>query len=94
MKKTSGKKLAKLLGISSARGMQAVMKAELISAVLDQMSKKNITHIQLAEKAGLPRSAVTGILSGSLQKVTVDRILRLVEAVGLVAEVKIHKMAA
>ncbi|NJR43984.1 hypothetical protein HC761_00455, partial [bacterium] len=35
---------------------------------------------ELAARSHLPRSAVTGILSGSLQKVTIDRVLRLVEA--------------
>ena len=35
--------------------------------------------------------AVTGILSGSLQKVTIDRVLRLVEAAGLEAEIRIRR---
>jgi hypothetical protein len=35
----------------------------------------------------VPRSAVTGILSGSLQKVTIDRVLRLLEAAGLAADI-------
>ena len=93
MKKTPGKKLAKLLGISPTKGMQAVMKAELISAILEKIKKDKWTHAELAEKSGLPRSAVTGILSGSLQRVTLDRILRLVETVGLIAEVKIKTAA-
>ena len=38
-------------------------------------------------------SRLTGILSGSLQKVTIDRVLRLVEAAGLVAEVKVKNVA-
>jgi hypothetical protein len=37
---------------------------------------------------------VTGILSGSLQKVTIDRVLKLIEAVGLVAEVKVKRARA
>jgi predicted RNase H-like HicB family nuclease len=41
-----------------------------------------LTHADLAERSGLPRTAVTGILSGSLQKVMIDRVLRLVEAAG------------
>ncbi|MEK7790519.1 MAG: XRE family transcriptional regulator [Deltaproteobacteria bacterium] len=93
MKKTNSHKLAKKLGISKARGMEAVIKAELISAVLDAAERKNMTHVEIAERSGLPRSAVTGILSGSLQKVTIDRILRLVEAVALVAKVDVKKAA-
>lgn len=86
--------LAKITGTSSARSMEAVIKAQLITAVLDVVESKKITHEQIAKSSKLPRSAVTGILSGSLQKVTIDRVLRLVEAVGLIAEIKIKKTAA
>ncbi len=94
MKATSGAALAKKLGISPARGMEAVIKAQLISAVLKATDAKGITHAEVAKRSGLPRSAVTGILSGSLQKVTIDRVLRLIEAVGLVAEVKVKRAQA
>ena len=83
-----------MLGISQARGMEATIKAELISAVMKASEKGHLTHAELAKRSGLPRSAVTGILSGSLQKVTIDRVLRLIEAVGLVAEVRVHKKTA
>lgn len=91
--KTSANELAKKLGISKARSLEAVMKADLIDAVLKAATKGGITHAAIAAASGLPRSAVTGILSGSLQKVTLDRILKLVEAVGLTAQVRIRKAA-
>jgi predicted XRE-type DNA-binding protein len=94
MKSTSGGELAHRLGISPARGMEAVMKARLVTAGLKTVEAQNLTHAQVAKRSGLPRSAVTGILSGSLQKVTIDRVLRLVEAVGLVAEVRIKRARA
>jgi predicted XRE-type DNA-binding protein len=93
MKRTSGSELAKKLGISPARGMEAVIKAQLISAIIKAAEKAKLTHVELARRSGLPRSAVTGILSGSLQKVTIDRVLKLVEAVNLVAEVKVKAAA-
>jgi predicted XRE-type DNA-binding protein len=93
MKKTSGREMAKLLGISPARGMEAVIKAQLITAVLEAVKKQKLTHVELAKRSGLPRSAVTGILSGSLQKITIDRVLKLVEAANLVAEVKVKSAA-
>jgi predicted XRE-type DNA-binding protein len=52
-----------------------------------------LTHAELARRSGLPRSAVTGILSGSLQKVTIDRVLRLVTAAGLEANVRVRRAA-
>lgn len=93
-RKTNAAGLANMLGVSHARGMEAIIKAELISAVLKATEKDHVTHAELAKRSGLPRSAVTGILSGSLQKVTIDRVLRLIEAVGLVAEVRVHKRTA
>ena len=93
MRKSSGSGLAKKLGISPARGMEAVIKAKLITAILAAITKQKVTHTQLAKDSGLPRSAVTGILSGSLQKVTIDRILRLADALNLTVDVKVKKSA-
>lgn len=88
-----GIELAQKLGISPSRGIEAVLKAQLIAAVEKESEKQKLTHAELAKRSKLPRSAVTGILSGSLQKVTLDRILKLVEAVGLFPEIKLKKLA-
>jgi len=92
-KRTKGAAISRMLGISRARAMEAVIKAELITAVTKSINRLGMTHAEVAERAGLPRSAVTGILSGSLQRVTIDRVLRLVEAVGLTAEVRVRPAA-
>ncbi len=75
--------LARQLGIPKSRGVEAVLKAQLIAAVTREIERRRLTHAEVAARSGLPRTAVTGILSGSLQKVTIDRVLRLLEAVGL-----------
>ena len=93
MRRKHATDLSKTLGISAARGMEAVIKAQLITAILRVVERKGLTHVELAHRSGLPRSAVTGILSGSLQKLTIDRILKLVEAAELVAEVRVRKVA-
>lgn len=90
---TSADRLAKLLGVPKSRGLEAVLKARLIAAVLREADRQGLTHAELASRAGLSRSAVTGILSGSLQKVTIDRVLRLVEAAGLEAEIRVRRAA-
>lgn len=92
--KSTSQEISNITGVTPARGMEAVIKAQLIAAVLEAAIRFKLTHVEIAKRAKLPRSAVTGILSGSLQKVTIDRVLRLVEAVGLVAEVKVKKSAA
>lgn len=93
MKKTTSSDLSKKLNISKARSLEAVLKAELISAILKASKEQELTHAEISKRSGLPRSAVTGILSGSLQKVTIDRVLKLLESVGLTIEARIKKAA-
>ena len=94
MKKvSSATHLAQQLGLSKSRGLEAVMKAQFITAVQREVLRQELTHAELAERTGLPRSVVTGILSGSLQKITIDRVLRLVEAVGLEPMIKLRRAA-
>lgn len=93
MKKTSPKELAKQLKIHPARGLEAVLKAKLIAAIHRAIDDKGFTHAELAQRTGIPRSAVTGILSGSLQRVTFDRVLRLADAAELKAELRIKEAA-
>ncbi len=93
MKKTSPNELSKKLKTAPARGLEAVIKAQLISSILEAVARTGITHVEIAKKSGVPRSSVTGILSGSLQKVSLDRLLRLLEAVDLTAQVKVKGAA-
>lgn len=93
MRKTSASRIAAALGVPKSRGMEAVLKAQLIAAVCREITRRHLTHAEVAQRARLARTAVTGILSGSLQKVTIDRVLRLVEAVGLEAEIKVRRAA-
>ena len=90
-RKPSAAGLAGQLGIPKSRGVEAVLKAQLIAAVTREIERRRLTHAEVAARSGLPRTAVTGILSGSLQKVTIDRVLRLLEAVGLEATVRVTR---
>lgn len=92
-KKTTAAELSRQLHIRKSRGLEAVLKAQLIAAIVHEVGRRALTHGDLAERSGLPRSAVTGILSGSLQKVTIDRLLRLLEAAGLEANLKVTRAA-
>jgi plasmid maintenance system antidote protein VapI len=81
------------MGIPRSRALEALLKARLIAAVVHEAYRGGLTHAELARRSGLARSAVTGILSGSLQKVTIDRVLRLVDAAGLEAEITARRAA-
>jgi predicted XRE-type DNA-binding protein len=82
-----------MLSIPRSRALEATLEAQLIAAVAREVRRRGLTHAELAHRSGLPRSAVTGILAGSLQRVTIDRLLRLVEAAGLEAAIRIRRAA-
>ncbi len=92
-KKTTTAQLSRMLSIPKTRALEATLKAQLIAAVVKEVDRRGLTHAELAQRSGLPRSAVTGILAGSLQRVTIDRLLRLVEAAGLEAALRIRRAA-
>ena len=92
-KRTSAAKLAADLDIPRSRAVEAQMKAKLVAAVVAEVRRRRLTHAQLASRSGLGRSTVTGILSASLQRVSLGRVLRLVEAAGLEAEIRVRRAA-
>jgi predicted XRE-type DNA-binding protein len=89
MKRSTPNELSKKLGIPKGRALKAAIKGDLIKAILKVLSKQQYTHAEIAHKTGITRPAVTG----SLQKVTLDRILKIIDAAGLPAEIKIKKAA-
>lgn len=93
MKNDKVKNLARILNISESRSHEAYLKSKMIGKILEELKRLQWTHEQLANAASLSRSSVTGILNGSLQKVTIDRLLKLVQAVGLVPEIRFKKEA-
>jgi predicted XRE-type DNA-binding protein len=93
MKKPAIKELSTKLKISPARANQAIIKAKIISALIHEVERQDLSHLELANRSGLSRSSVTGILSGSLQKITIDRLLKLLDAVNLQADIKLKKAA-
>ncbi len=85
--------LAADLGLSPERGLVAEMKAKLTKEIIKAIEKQNLTHKEVSELSGVPRSAVTGIINGSLQKVSVDRLIRILGTLGKTIELKIKTAA-
>src|SRR4030095_2688810 len=55
-KKTSADRLAKLLGIPKSRGLEAVLKAQLIAAVLREIDRRGLTHAEPPRTPALPEA--------------------------------------
>lgn len=81
------------LGLSKERGQLAELKSRLTKEIIKFIEVNELTHQELANLSGVPRSAITGIINGSLQKVTLDRLLRVLFSLGLNIEMKIKAAA-
>ena len=53
MKRMSAGRLARQLGIPKRRGLEAVLKARLIAAIVREISRRGLTHAVLAARCGL-----------------------------------------
>jgi len=85
--------LAVDLGLTAERGLIAEMKANLTKEIIKAIGKKELTHKEVSELSGVPRSAITGIINGSLQKVSIDRLIRIISTLGKKVEIKIKTAA-
>ena len=81
------------IGIDSAKSVEAEMKAKLTHALIKEIKRQELTHIEVAEMSGVARSTVTGLVGGSLQSVSIDRLLRILSALGMSVEIKVKKSA-
>lgn len=81
------------LGISPERIGISEMKTKLKQRIVKETLKRNVTSAELADLSGLTRSVVSGIVNGSLQSVSLERLIRLAFAIDLVVELNIRKAA-
>lgn len=84
---------AKGIGVSEARSIESKLKAKLVAAIRREMEKQELSHDQVAKLAGVARTNITGIISGSVTSVTLDRLVRIAAALGLSMDLEIKKSA-
>lgn len=89
----SVRELGLALGVSEDYIQLAELKTKMTLEIIKAVEAKKMTHQELANLSGVPRSAVTGIINGSLQKVTIDRLIRLLFALGRSVDFKIKNAA-
>lgn len=92
-KYNNSKDLAKDLGPDPQVGEIAELKVKLTKEIQKVITKKDLTHQEVSDLSGDLRSAITGVFSGSLQKVTVDRLMRVLASLGKSFSLKIKDAA-
>ena len=87
------KELGRALGVSEQDVLLSELKANMTKQIEKLVKKKGLTHQELATISGVPRSAITGIISGSLQRVTIDRLVRILNSLGKTVDFKLKDAA-
>jgi predicted XRE-type DNA-binding protein len=77
------------LGLADADGQ--LLKAELVSRIDEILRRRRLTQTQAAELLGLSQPHVSRLLRGSFREVSVERLLRLLMALGRDVEIVIRK---
>lgn len=85
--------LGKDLGIASERIEVTKIKTKLKKRIIQEAKFRNLTAIEISELCGLSRTTVSGILNGSLQSVSIERLIRLASALDLVVDFTIKNAA-
>ena len=81
------------LGLSRDQIEIAKIKTKIKTRNKELVDKKNITMTDLGKASGLTRSVVSGIINGSLQSVSLERLIRLASALDLSVDVTLKKAA-
>ena len=81
------------LGLSRDQIQISKMKTKIKVKIKKLIDKRNITITELALTSGLTRSVVSGIVNGSLQSVSLERLIRLASALNLSVDITLKKAA-
>ena len=81
------------LGLSKEQIEIAKLKSKLKERIRKRAQKLDLSMPEISEMCGLTRSVVSGIINGSLQSVSMERLLRLAFALDLSVDLKIKGAA-
>ena len=85
--------LSELLGLTAADGIEAELKSSLMIKIRKEIEKNSLTHDQVSKLSGVGRTVITGIVNCSIQRITIDRLVKVLSSLGVKAEFKFKKAA-
>jgi predicted XRE-type DNA-binding protein len=85
--------LSKLFGLGAGSAIEAELKASLMIKIREEIEKKKLTHLEVSKLSGVGRTVVTGIVNCSIQRVTIDRLVKVLASLGVRAEFKFKRVA-
>jgi len=90
----TAEELGQALGLSVAETAEMEFRSELTCALTRIIREGNLTHAEIAKRAGTSRTRVTAIANGNTQGMSTDLLIRVLAATGHRAELRVRKAAA
>ena len=83
--------LAKAMGLSAATAKEWQVQHALLRRLKAIVHRENITHAQIALRAGTSRTRVTAILNDDLDHVSTDLLIRILGSLGYRVRVSVTR---
>ena len=89
----NARELAKTLGLPPAEGMEIEFRSNLNDKIIEVVTKKGVTHSDIARLAHTSRTRVTAILNRNTQDISTDLMLRVLGSLGVQAKLQFKSAA-
>ena len=89
----NARELAKALGLTPADGVEIEIRSDLNDKIIEVVSKRGLTHSQVARLAHTSRTRVTAILNRNTHDISTDLMLRILASLGVQAKLQFKKAA-
>ena len=89
----NARELAKALGLTPADGMEIEFRSELNDKIIEIVTKKGLTHADVARLAHTSRTRITAILNRNTQDISTDLMLRVLASLGVQAKLQFKSAA-
>ncbi|MEP7272949.1 MAG: XRE family transcriptional regulator [Acidobacteriota bacterium] len=89
----NAKELAELLGLTPADGLEIEIRSDLNDKIIEVVTKRSLTHDQVARLARTSRTRVTAILNRNTHDISTDLMLRVLASLGVQARLKFKRTA-
>lgn len=89
----NARELAKVLGLAPAEGMEVEFRSDLNDKIIEVVTKKELTHSDVARLAHTSRTRVTAILNRNTHDISTDLMLRVLASLGVKAKLQFKSAA-
>lgn len=87
------RELAKVLGLTPADGMEIEFRSDLNSKIIEVVSRKGLTHAEVARLSHTSRTRITAILNRNTTDISTDLMLRVLASLGVQAKLRFKSAA-